>query len=594
MTPRETYTQQLAACAARAERLVRACQRLGVVRLVLAAVILVCAWFAWHVHWLSPWWLLLPAVAFAAVLAWHARLRKCRMRAERSADFYRRGLARLDERWAGGGNRGERFADPQHVYAADLDLFGEGSLYELLCAARTAMGEETLARWLLAPAPVTEIRERQVAVRELGARLDFRERVAVLGRAGPPRAKPEGLEAWAASPERLGKAWIRSLAWLLPACFLAALAAGFLSSLWLVLWIVLIAEIAVLFLVKARVQAVLSPLETAFDRDDLQTFAALLQEIERADSTSAALRALAQELGAGGERASTHIRRLATVVAYSENRKNLMVMWAQLPLLYGVHVALAAERWRRASGAQVRAWLGVAGRFEALASLAQYSFEHPDGAFPEILAGPACLRAQALGHPLLPRAVCVRNDVDLCAPARVWLVSGSNMSGKSTLLRALGLNVVLAMAGAPVCAAKLELTPLQVGASIRVNDSLREGASRFYAEIKRLRELVQLAAQAPPLLFLIDEILQGTNSYDRRLGAQGVLRVFAELGAIGLVTTHDLALTAIQGLGEGVLCNLHFEDHLENGQLRFDFKLRPGVVTRSNGLELMRAMGLEV
>jgi DNA mismatch repair ATPase MutS len=286
--------------------------------------------------------------------------------------------------------------------------------------------------------------------------------------------------------------------------------------------------------------------------------------------------------------------RLATLVMLSEQRKNLMVGWLRVPLLYSLHVALAMERWRRAYGSAVREWMEAAGRFEALSSLAQYGFEHPDDPFPGFLQGRACLRAQGIGHPLIPRSQCVRNDVSLSDPTRLWLVSGSNMSGKSTLLRAIGLNTVLAMAGAPVRAAVFELTPLQVGASIRINDSLREGSSRFYAEITRLRQLKDLSGRDPPLLFLIDEMLQGTNSNDRRVGAEGVLGALVEEGAIGLATTHDLALTEISGLSGGVLRNMHFEDHLEDGRMRFDYRLREGVVTKSNGLELMRAIGLRV
>ena len=174
------------------------------------------------------------------------------------------------------------------------------------------------------------------------------------------------------------------------------------------------------------------------------------------------------------------------------------------------------------------------------------------------------------------------------------LISGSNMSGKSTLLRTVGINTVLAMAGAPVRAQRLRLSPLQVGANIRINDSLHEGSSRFYAEITRLRQLNELAARTPPLLFLLDEVLQGTNSRDRFVGAQGVIRALLERGAIGLVTTHDLALTEIDVAGRGQLRNLHFQDELQEGRMKFDFKLHEGIVTKSNGLELMRSIGLDV
>jgi DNA mismatch repair ATPase MutS len=236
---------------------------------------------------------------------------------------------------------------------------------------------------------------------------------------------------------------------------------------------------------------------------------------------------------------------------------------------------------------------------EALLSLAAYSFEHPADPFPEFADGTASFSSDEIGHPLVPAALCVRNDVTISGETKVLLVSGSNMSGKSTLMRAIGINVVLAMAGAPVRARRLKLTPLQVGASIRVNDSLREGSSRFYAEITRLRQILDLAGGDSacgdqPLLFLLDELLQGTNSKDRRIGAEGVVRALVNRGAIGLVSTHDLALTDIGGSVEGHLRNVHFQDELANGKMTFDYKLREGVVTKSNGLGLMRSIGLEV
>jgi hypothetical protein len=373
-----------------------------------------------------------------------------------------------------------------------------------------------------------------------------------------------------------------------------SLAAGELTGIWSPVALVLAIEAAVLYRLRTRLQEVLHPAERAFDFDGLKTLAGLLREIEEEKFASPPMRTLADGISSGAVRASARIRHLAFLVMLSEQRKNLMVSWMQVPFLYTLHAALAAERWRAASGMSVRGWAAAVGRFEALASLAQYRFEHPDDPFPAFVSGSALLRARGIAHPLIPGARCIRNDVSLAERARVWLVSGSNMSGKSTLLRALGLNVILAMAGAPVRARALELSPLQVGASIRINDSLREGSSRFYAEITRLRQLKDLSGREPALLFLIDEMLQGTNSNDRRVGAEGVLGALIEQGAIGLATTHDLALTALGGLGEGVLRNMHFEDHLEDGRMRFDYLLREGVVTKSNGLELMRAIGLRV
>jgi DNA mismatch repair ATPase MutS len=265
-----------------------------------------------------------------------------------------------------------------------------------------------------------------------------------------------------------------------------------------------------------------------------------------------------------------------------------------VPLMYSVQVAFAAEGWRRAHGRAVGSWLSAIGEIEALLWLSTYSYEHPGDPFPEFVPGSPCFDAIGMGHPLMPSPTCIPNDVGLVDGTRVLLVSGSNMSGKSTLLRAVGINAVLAMAGAPVRAKALRLTPLQVGASIRINDSLHEGSSRFYAEITRLRRLFDLAGGNPPLLFLLDELLQGTNSNDRRIGAGGVLCALLNRRAIGLASTHDLALADLGGTLNGQLHNVHFQEDFENGRMSFDYKLREGVVTKSNGLALMRSIGLEV
>jgi DNA mismatch repair ATPase MutS len=242
----------------------------------------------------------------------------------------------------------------------------------------------------------------------------------------------------------------------------------------------------------------------------------------------------------------------------------------------------------------VPAWLDAIGEFEAIASLATYAFERPDDVYPAIVEGPALFEGEDLGHPLLPAAGCVRNGVSLGGSIRMLMVSGSNMSGKSTLLRTVGVNAVLALCGAPVRARALRIAPMQIGASLHIIDSIQSGTSHFYAEILRLRAILERTRGPFPVLFLIDEILHGTNSHDRRIGSEAVLRGLVDAGAIGLVTTHDLALTAIvDGLG-GRAQNVHFVDRLENGRLTFDYRMRPGVVDHSNALALMRNIGLDV
>ncbi len=538
---------------------------------------------------------MLPLGAFLAAVWRDSRIRSERTRAQRAAEFYQDGLKRMRDEWHGRGSSGERFIAPHHVYSADLDLFGADSLYQLLCAARTDLGEDTLAQWLTSPANSNSIRERQGAIRELRERLDLREELAIAGETLRIELPAAALIEWSTAPRLLDQPWIR---FVVPLLTCLAVGAALVWAVWGLLYpllVVVLIELGVTSLLRTRVAATLATVENAYE--GLQGSSALLRLLEAEQFAAPSLRALTVALSSQGVSASRTLAKLATVANFVEARRNPLLTPLLLLLMYPELTALAAERWRRAHGAAVRSWLNVLGEFEALLSLARFSYEHPDYPFPEVTSGPAGLgvagfEAEQLGHPLLPRATRICNDVSVGGASRVWLVSGSNMSGKSTLLRSVGVNTVLAMAGAPVCARRLRLTPLQVGASIRVNDSLQEGSSRFYAEITRLRQLFE--PYDLPLLFLLDELLQGTNSADRRVGAQGVIRALLARGAIGLVSTHDLALTDIVDAAQGGALNVHFQDEIRDGKLYFDFKLHAGVVTKSNGIELMRWIGLEV
>ena len=509
----------------------------------------------------------------------------------RAVEFYRRGLARIEDRWARTGSAGERFDTGESLYATDLDLFGRGSLFELLSQARTRMGENMLANWLLGPAAVATIRERQEAVGELRGRLDLREDVAVLGEDVKAAVHAEALVEWAESPNLLEKRWVR---WV--AVLLAAVAVG-MAVVWgmtgekIPFFAVVLVEGVVVLRLRRRVQAVLHGTERALE--DLQLLSAMLGRLEREEFETARLKEIRVRMASHRVEGSKAIARLGTIVQYIYSLDNPIVRLLDIPLMYSVQCAFAAEAWRRDHGAAVRMWLDGVGEMEALLSVAAYSYERPEDVFPELIEGTPCFEADGVGHPLIPAATCVRNDVRVCGERRVLLISGSNMSGKSTLMRAVGLNTVLAMAGAPVRSRRLRLTPLQVGASLLINDSLQEGSSRFYAEITRLRKICDLAEGGLPVLFLLDELLQGTNSKDRMAGAEGVVQALLERGAIGLISTHDLALTGIGGAA-GRLYNVHLQDEIADGKMKFDYTLRDGVVTKSNGIELMRLIGLKV
>ena len=577
------------------EQLNRQFHRIGNARLAAGFAAVVVAFFVFGEVWISVWWLLIPLAVFAALVIVHARVVERLQRSKRAIQFYERGLARLGDHWIGSGESGERFRDPGHVYAEDLDLFGKGSLFELLSTARTRAGEDILARWMLEPAAADEVAARHLAVEELRPLLDLREDLAVLGSAVRSTLDPDAAAAWGEAPEVRFPAAARYVAPFLAAAVVISFSlymAGvfsrtpFLAALLVVL--------AYGFFVGSRTLQVATAVNSP--SHDLALLAKLLERIEHEPLRAPLLQQLHARLKTGTQSiASAQIAHLGRLVARLDWQRNLVFMPIAWALLWGAQLAMAMERWRKVSGRHIRAWIDTAGEFEALCSLAGYSYEHPSDVFPELseLAG-GLFEAQSLAHPLMPAAHSVRNDVELGGDTRLWIVSGSNMSGKSTLLRTIGINAVLAWAGAPVRAARLKISPLTLGASIRVQDSLQDGRSRFYAEITRLREIVALTNGPRPVLFLLDELLSGTNSHDRQAGASAIVRALIDRGAMGLITTHDLALAHIAEALPGRAVNVHFADTLENGQLHFDYRLQPGVVERSNALDLMRSVGLEV
>jgi hypothetical protein len=356
--------------------------------------------------------------------------------------------------------------------------------------------------------------------------------------------------------------------------------------------VVIGAEVGYSIPLRRRVQHALHAAEGP--ARDLDILAHILNRLEKENFRSERLLALRRTLDASGVSGSAAIRRLHRLVELHDWQHNQFFAPIGAALLWGTHIAWAIESWRQTHGPRVRTWLHTVGEFEALSSLSAYRYEHPADVWPEIIEGDAVFEGTAVGHPLIPTARMVSNDVLLSSETALLVVSGSNMSGKSTLLRTVGINAVLAFAGAPVRAGALRLTPLAIGATLRIQDSLQEGRSRFYAEITRIRELSDAAGGKLPLLFLLDELFQGTNSHDRLIGARGLLRNFMERGAIGLITTHDLALTAVADeLSPGAM-NVHFEDRFEGGEISFDYRMRPGPVHRSNAIALMRMVGLDV
>jgi hypothetical protein len=596
MSPQDEYRTRLERWTRDQAGSQRRFHQTGNARLATGVAALAIAAFSLGVPWISPWWLLAPLGVFIGLAIYHDAVDRRLMRATRAATYYDRALARVENRWIGTGNQGARFADPKHLYADDLDVFGRGGLFELLSTARTSAGERTLAEWLLRPGSREEVAGRQQAVAELRPRIDLREGLALMGEDVRAAVDDRALAGWGAQP---AVTFFPGARWIAAGLALAAVVAAVAYFAQVVtlrpLLYVILAEAIFGFAVRDATRRVVFSADTP--AHELRLLALLLERLEGETFSAPSLAGLQRGLAVEGKRATEQIRRLERLVDRLDWARNQFFRLLAAPLVWIPQFAMAIENWRGHCGRHIGEWVQAVGEFEALGSLAGFAHERPDAVLPELMdSAEPVFEASGLAHPLIPPGEAVANDVVLggAGGARLWIVSGSNMSGKSTLLRAVGLNAVLAWAGAPVTARSLRVSRLEIGASLRTIDSLADHRSRFYAEISRLRDIVELARQGRPALFLLDELLSGTNSHDRRIGAEAVVRGLVVRGAIGMVTTHDLALAEIASQLDGRAANVHFQDHLQGGEIRFDYQLRPGVVERSNALELMRAVGLDV
>jgi hypothetical protein len=590
--PSAEYTSRRAVRRAAHEQHDRNDRRIALARLMTAAAAVGIVFGAYTTKLASPWLAAFLVPVFAVLVVLHETVLQRKTRAARQLAHVDRGLARLNDTWRGKGTTGARFADDAHPYAADLDLFSAGSLYELLCLARTRAGEARLASWLKAPADVATIRARQDAVAELAPLLDLREDVDVLADRVAQHGDESALLAWSKSAPALPR-------WLLPVCAVLVAVTVTLAVLaqreqlpWIAVWIAIAVQGAVTGALWRSIQASLDGVDQA--GDDLAVLAGLLARIESAQFSSPLLVALRARMMTDGAPPSRVVARLTKHIHRLHQDKNLFFTPFAFVLMWRpVHAALIA-RWRAWAGPHLPAWIDGVAELEALLSLSAYAYEHPEDPAPTIVDGPI-VEGTALGHPLLANGG-VKNDVAVARASerpQLLLVSGSNMSGKSTFMRTVGTNVVLALAGGRVRARSLTVSPLAIGCTLRVQDSLEKGASRFYAEILRLKQVMTLASGGPTL-FLVDELLAGTNSRDREAGGAAILRGLVERGAIGLATTHDLALTRVATELGARARNVHFEDVLEGDKVVFDYVLKDGVVERSNALALMRAVGLDV
>jgi len=566
--------------------------KLGPATLLFLAVSVVSAGWILATRLSAIYWVLLPLSVLIFLAIAHERVIRAIRKCSRRIAFYERCLARIANKWMGTGETGDRFSDPSHPYARDLDIFGVGSLFELICTARTRAGEEILAQWLLAPAPPEEVCLRNAAVSELRTRLDLREDLSVLGKDFRSGVQPDALAAWGGGSSTLPPGLLRVTLPLLLLLWICSLLAW--ATFGLKYPALLISVVNVLCASKFRNQASKSATEIEEAAHDMKLLSHVLARIEQEKFCADKLVGLHAALQKDGVVASRSIARLNRLVDFLVSRRHLAIQILDPFIFWSLQCALAVEAWRKKFGPEIGPWLAALGQMEALSDLAGYAYEHPQDVFPEFTDEAPLFEAKGLAHPLIPEIRAIRNDIILGSHLRLIIISGPNMAGKSTFIRSVGMNAVLAQCGAPVRAQKLRLSRLAVGASVCVLDSLQGGISRFYAEITRLKAIADLTNGPLSVLFLFDELLQGTNSHDRRIGAEAVVRNLLKRGAVGLLTTHDLALAEIVSVTGATAANFHFEDRLEDGKLRFDHRLSPGIVQTSNALQLMRSIGLDV
>jgi ABC-type multidrug transport system fused ATPase/permease subunit len=500
---------------------------------------------------------------------------------------------------------GEQYANPTHYYSGDLDVFGKHSLFRLLNRTHTYEGQNRLAQWLQAPSSLETIQLRQQAVAELIPQLDWRQRVEALAYLEENIGQsPKSLITWATAEDKPLPSYFNIIRFLFPVITLSLFIA-WLSGL-VPGMTVFLALVVHGFVLSRTAEKAKNVSEQTFEISAaLRAYQALFEQVEQVKGEAVRLKAIRQVLTSDGSSVSMAIRQLSKLTEGLNYRRNpYFYIFFGIAMLWDLHYLFRLERWQKQFGPSLTFWFQALGELEALNSLAGFSYAHPEYALPTIVEDQLTLAVSLAAHPLLPPDRSVANSLSLVGSGQTILITGSNMSGKSTFLRTVGANVVLALSGAVVSAEKFTCSPIQVFTSMRTQDSLEESTSSFYAELKRLQTLINLTkeTQTIPVLYFLDEILKGTNSADRHRGAEALIRQLHRTTASGFVSTHDLELgqlaseqLAVAGKAPAeFVTNYHFQSDLKDGELIFDYKLRNGICESFNASQLMRAIGIEI
>ena len=588
------YRQRAEQAEARLKNVQQQIYRISLLRVALFAGGIAGAIALRHEGWMA--WggvLAVTLLPFLALVKYHNRLFHRKDYLEKEAEVNRQELSALDYDTSAFAD-GSEYADPGHLYAFDLDVYGPRSLFQYLNRTCTQPGQARLAAWLGKHLErKADIEARQEAVRELARLTDFRQQFRITGLLHKgKRADEDELRAWAASPSVFRR---RPLLRLLPyavgganAVCLCLVVAGMLSgATWGTLWIgfallsfVFTGRVTRIQNVYGKKLQILGTYARLLRLTDSQTWhAPLLQDIQR-----------------GSAHASHAILRLSKLMNELDQRNNyLMYTVLNGTFFWELWQMMRIERWKEQHATSLPVWLDAIGRTDALLSLATFAYNHPDYSYPT-LAEPAeqsfTFRATALGHPLMHRDRCVRNDFRMEQRPEFIIITGANMAGKSTYLRTVGVNFLLACIGAPVCATDMVLTPVRLVTSLRTSDSLSDNESYFFAELKRLKLIIDKLKAGERLFIILDEILKGTNSTDKQKGSLALIRQFMSLQANGIIATHDLALGTLADRFPDRIRNFRFEADITGDTLTFSYRLRPGVAQNMNACFLMQRMGI--
>lgn len=535
-----------------------------------------------------------PAVAFIVLVINYRKLVKSAAYLENMVAINQKSLQRLAWLWPGFSEKGEQYTSSEHPYSIDLNIFGQGSLFQYINSTVTRGGEEALADLLKGQKDPASILERQESVKELAGDLPWGQHFQAAGMETEVKEEnPEELLAWAEDLQS-GLKFPRFLLFL---PFITAL----LFLLYFLQHLSLPLPLAFTVIQYGIVFTTTKKIHREFDRTQiasvrLKQYAALLKWIEGGSFKSIRLRRLQESLTGGGRKASSQIKALAGIVDLTQFRHNHPIIYVPVNTLtfWDLFTAKKLSAWKSLSGPFLETWLGVINDFEVQVSLAGLAYDNPGWVYPEITEEPPVFHASSLGHPLINPQERVCNDLGLPSPGTALIITGSNMSGKSTLLRTVGLNLVLAYAGAPVCAADLKAAFMPVYSKMQVVDDLSKGVSTYYAELTRIKMVIEAARAGEQIIYLLDEIFKGTNSKDRILGTKAVIRMLSSLPTLGLLTTHDLELAVLADENPELVKNYHFDDQIEGNRISFDYKLKPGVSTSTNAIALMKMVGIDV